>query len=512
VPERPPAPHDRLLSLASFAGAVAAMALAAAIGIGWGAFAIGGSDSHCYAGQAKMLAEGRFSMPPPVAAPVPWPNAAATFAPSGFAPGPDPGGASVPLCAAGLSVAMAVALKAGGDAALFLVVPLAGVLAVWSTFVLGRKLAGPAAGAGAAVLLACSPTFLYQLVQPMSDVPAAALWTASLALALRPAPDEPRRIGRALAAGLAAGAAVMMRPNLVPLALIPVLLQWPSRAAAAAVVGGVVPGVAAVALLQAGIYGSPLRSGYGELGRLFSTAHVAANLVNYPSWLAFAHTPALALGLAAPFVVTRRGPAWSLLAFVLGVFAAYLPYVPFADWWYSRFMLPGLPALIVLTAAAVERAASRLPRRGGNLVFAVLIVGLAGFWLHRAGDLAVFRLKGLEHKYVELGRLASQRLPRNAIVLAAQPAGSVRYYAGLPTLSWDAIDPAWLGLQPFVAVESWEMAAFRSRFRGHSQAADLDWPPRAALGGVIFVYDLADRDRYLAGEHVPTERVTWGTR
>ena len=36
-------------------------------------------------------------------------------------------------------------------------------------------------GACAAVLLvACSPIFLYQAVQPMSDVPAAALWLAAL--------------------------------------------------------------------------------------------------------------------------------------------------------------------------------------------------------------------------------------------------------------------------------------------------------------------------------------------
>jgi hypothetical protein len=64
----------------------------------------------------------------------------------------------------------------------------------------------------------------------------------------------------------------------------------------------------------------------------------------------------------------------------------------------------------------------------------------------------------------------------------------------------------------YLAIEAWEMGAFRSRFRGRSPAADLDWPPRATLGNVIFVYDLADRDRYLAGERIPAERITWGTR
>ena len=87
--------------------------------------------------------------------------------------------------------------------------------------------------------------------------------------------------------------------------------------------------------------------------------------MNYPAWLAFAHTPVLAFGLLAPLVAARRGAAWALLAFVLGVLAAYLPYVPFTDWWYTRFMLPALPAFIVLTmtlsATAPQAACRRVP-------------------------------------------------------------------------------------------------------------------------------------------------------
>ena len=107
----------------------------------------------------------------------------------------------MPLCPAGLSLLMAAAVALGGERALFLVVPLLGALAVWCAFLIGRRLGGPVAGAASAVLLACSPTFLYQLVQPMSDVPAAALWLAALALALRArdagGPARPRRWPRA---------------------------------------------------------------------------------------------------------------------------------------------------------------------------------------------------------------------------------------------------------------------------------------------------------------------------
>lgn len=518
APSQPPPP--RVVRLCA-AIALAAVALSAAVSIRWGAFAIGGSDSHCYAGQARMFLEGRASLAPPLAQPVPWPHAAATFAPSGFAQGPDPAGGSVPLCAAGLAVAMAGAAAVAGDAAVFAVVPLLGMLGVWSAWLLGRRVAGPVVGAASAVLTACSPIFLYQVVQPMSDVPAAALWTAALATALGPSESRRPGIGRGLAAGLLAGAAIMLRPNLAPLAVIPVVLLWTARRAAFAAAAGAVPGVVIVALLQAAIYGSPLRSGYGDLNQLFSLGYVRTNLANYPTWLAFAHTPVLALGLAAPLVARRRAAAWTLAAFALGVLAAYLPYVPFSDWWYTRFMLPAVPALIVLMVTAAERALVVLPRRAGAVALAVGAAALAGYWLHRADEVSVFRLKALEQKYVELGRLAG-RLPPNALVIAAQPAGSVRYYARKPTLSWDAIEPEWLdrvisecrarGLTPYLAIESWEMDGFRTRFKGRSAAADLDWPSRAILGNVIFVYDPADRDRYLAGERIPTEHITWNRR
>ena len=515
-----PAP-GRLSAHAWTAVALAAVALAAVVSIRWGAFAVGGSDSHCYAGQARMFLEGRASLAPPLAPPVPWPNAAATFAPSGFAEGPDPAGASVPMCAAGLAVAMAGASAIAGDAAIFAVVPVLGMLAVWSTWLLGRRASGPAAGAASALLIACSPIFLYQVVQPMSDVPAAALWTAALATALAPSDARRPGVGRGLAVGLLAGAAITLRPNLAPLAVIPVALLWPARRAAVAVAAGALTGVLAVALLQWAVYGSPMRSGYGDLSQLFSLGYVRTNLINYPAWLAYTHTPVLAVGLAAPFVARRGAPAWALAAFALGVLAAYLPYVPFSDWWYTRFMLPGLPALIVLLVIVLERAAALLPRRAAVAAVFAVALALAGYWLHRAEDVSVFRLKALEQKYVELGRLAV-RLPPNALVIAAQPTGSVRYYARKPTLSWDAIEPEWLdrviaegrrrGLRPYLAIESWEMDAFRTRFKDRSAAADLDWPPVATLGNVIYVYDPADRDRYLAGERIPTEHILWNRR
>ena len=490
---------------------VTAMAATLMVGVHWGTLAVGGSDSHCYVGQARMFAQGELSLPPPLPPEISWPGASAAYAPSGFTAAPDGSGRSVPICPAWLSLAMAGASKVGGEAALFLVVPIFGALCVWSTFVLGRHLAGPWVGAAAAALVACSPTFLYQLVQPMNDVPAAALWVASLAAAVTAAgvPDE-RAFKHALGAGVLAGMAVMMRPNLVPLVVAPVLIvalsrssapasrpqrkSFPRQFAAVAIVGAV-PGIATVLWLQDIIYGSPLRSGYGSFDQIFTLHNIGTNIIRYPTWLATAHTPVLALALLAPWVGPLRKTAARLLAFAVAVIALYLPYAAFTDWWYTRFLLPALPILIVLTMTTVAALVRRFGARWQVVIVLALTVLLAGYWVQRADKLAVFQLKGLERKYRELGRYAATRMPRQAIVFAAQPSGAIRYYGRLPTLSWDAIAPDALdgvvddlvahGYVPYFVVESWEKDTFRGRFAGHSRAADLDWPPRMILGRVI---------------------------
>ena len=89
---------------------------------------------------------------------------------------------------------MAAAQALAGPNAVYFVVPLFGALAVWLTFVLGRSIHGARTGTMAAVLLSVSPVFLFQVVQPLTDVPAAAAWLAVLVLASRPG------ISRALAA------------------------------------------------------------------------------------------------------------------------------------------------------------------------------------------------------------------------------------------------------------------------------------------------------------------------
>ena len=95
--------------------AIAALLLAVfAAGVHWGTFAAGGSDSYCYVHQAEGWATGHLQVVEPLALEAPWPDAPLTFAPAGHIPSSTVRGAAVPMCPAGLSIAMAPFVRAGG--------------------------------------------------------------------------------------------------------------------------------------------------------------------------------------------------------------------------------------------------------------------------------------------------------------------------------------------------------------------------------------------------------------
>ncbi len=504
---------------------VALMAAVLVAGVRWGTFTVGGSDSSCYVLQARGWATWQLQRPQPLVLEAPWPEALSTFAVSGHVASATVPGAMVPICASGLSIIMAAFLRLGGAQAVFLVVPCFGALLVGALYMLGARIA-PRVGLAAAGLTATSPVFIFQLVQPMSDVPAAALWCTALALALSATP------GAVLLSGFATSMAIMVRPNLLPLGLaigaaflvepgVPTRVRLKRAAAYAA---GSVPGCLAVACIQQYFYGSPFSSGYGSAEALFAFNRVGVNLQHYLTWLHDTETPVWLLALAAP-ALCRRWLVGVCASLIMVNLACYLPYVVFDDWWYLRFLLPTLPLVLLLSVITLDwmfvrsaQAAGNWTRRHSTVVarlgLTIVTVVLMAIMLRTASDRSAFALAFLESRFRRAGDFVATRLAENAVVLTSWESGSVTYYSGRQTVVWDALDPGWLdraldflrsqGLQPVVLVERWEEAVFRQRFAG-SLAATLDWPPSAEIGGQVRIYRPEDRARYHAGELVRTD-------
>ena len=515
----------RALERRATAVAIVLASLAHGVGVNWGTFAAGGSDSYCYLNQAELFARGEVRDIEPLATDASWPGSTDAFVPVGHNPSPAVPGSFVPMCPAGYPLLLAATRVTFGRNAMFWVTPAFGALAVWFAFVLGRRLEGPAAGILSAALTLASPIFLYQIVQPMNDVVAAGLWAAALSSATWPRVSYRTR---SLLTGFVAGAAVTIRPNLVPLAgavaLCTIVLAADSgrrshleRLVALVLHGlAVLPGVLLVMAIQNAMYGSPFRSGYGDLGALFSWTHVGPNLVQYARWTAGAHTILIALAMAAPLVLhARRREAWCLLLFVAAALGCYLPYIVFDAWWYQRFLLPAILPVLVLTATVIVRLISRLEPAVRVLAFVLVLFAVPLLYLHTAIERSAFRLQAFEARFRSAGEYAA-RLPQGSVFIIASESGSVRFYTGRSSAVWLGIEPGRLGealdffrargRKPYLLIETGEERAFRERF-ATERLGGLEWPPVAEIDRTVRIYDPDDYERYMRGEFVKSERI-----
>lgn len=491
--------------------ALAAIALMA-FGVVKGTWAVGGSDSSCYALTAQAMAAGRLQPSSALATDAPWPNPSLTLAPGGFIPSPVRADAASPICAPGMSLLMAPFAMAFGRDAIFWLVPISAAFLVIASAFIASELGGATAGAVAAILIAATPIVLYQVVQPMNDVLTAALWISAIACAVRQ---------RAVIAGVLIGFAILVRPNLAPLALIvaatPIVLQHarPSRSMAM-MSAAAIPGVVTMLGLNQALYGSVIGSGYGDAARLFSAANIDDNLANFGRALLQTQYLVPLIGFAAPTVFTGMARRLSLLLVgaALVVTVVYVLYQPYPEWWYLRFLIPAIVLLLILTSAVAVDVASRA-RIGGLVPIAAVVLAILG--IRAADDRQAFALQRLEGRYRDAAQIVVDRLPSNAVLVTVWQSGSMRFHADRDTVMWDSMDPAWLdravtwlsarGLQPYFLFERREEGEFRSRFRDHSEFGALDWPPRIDINRLVRIYDPTDRARYLAGQDYATENI-----
>ncbi|HEV2772874.1 MAG TPA: hypothetical protein VGV57_08635 [Thermoleophilaceae bacterium] len=143
---------------------------------------------------------------------------------------------------------------------------LVAVVAAWT-------LAGPLAGALAALLIGVSPFARYSAGLVLAEAFIAALTVLMLPLLKRPANRSATRL-----AGTATGIATLARPT-AGSNLIALLGAWPRRSYKSMLLF-FLPWLVGLALLQAAMFGSPLKTGYsywGVSGHLFSLSYATSD-------------------------------------------------------------------------------------------------------------------------------------------------------------------------------------------------------------------------------------------
>ena len=363
----------------------------------------------------------------------------------------------------------------------FWVAPVCAAVALLLTFALGRDLGLPwAAAAAGAGILAAHPAFLFEALQPMSDVPATA-WSLAVVICAR----RSRRDFRwAVAAGAAFGVAFLVRPAGI-LLLFPILplIAIGRRRLAAFAAGGLLPFLLFVAY-NLGAFHHPLSTGYGRGGlwEALAFGNFPARARHYGHWLSATLTGLVLLGwLVAPAdrKIARSDRAMLFLWFA-AFFVFYAFYGPYEAWWYLRFLLPAFPPLILaflLTGRhALEWLTARVGFAGIRAAGGIAIVIVLGLEMRQVRRLGVTGIAAGESTYPEAAKWAESAIPKDAFVIGMQMSGALRYSTALAAARWDSIPPEWLvslveaatrkGFPTYALLFPFETAEVRKRIPG----------------------------------------------
>ncbi len=443
-------------------------------------FSVGGSDSSGYANAARLILTGRVVQPVEALRHLGLPpDFVRIFIPLAFEPGPRPG-TMVPFYPPGLPLHIAFAGLVGGwNYGPFVVSPLAALASVFLIYLVGRELGlSRLFSTAAAAVLALNPVFVFMAEQPMSDV-VATMWSlAAMLFALR----SRRREIWAAAAGAAFGFAVLVRPTdfllVIPLAfavrLRPRALLW--------FLLGSAPFAAAYLAWNQLAFGNPFRTGYGGLGGAFSLSNFPARFRHYGLWLSKLLSPLVPIGWLL-IGVDRRVAARdrALLALWFSVlFLFYCFWGVDGAWWYTRYLLPAIPGMI-LASLLVVRDGLHLGKadRGvvvrrvvGVLALAAVLV-VEHSWIR---SFNILRVGEGERLYPDATRWAESQVPPRSLVVSMQMSGALKYYTGLTPVRWDWIQPGQVPLlRERARAEGYQWFALLSPFENEELQKRLPW-------------------------------------
>jgi hypothetical protein len=449
----------------------------------------GGADSSGYLNQARLWSERSLIVPLSLAEQLRIPVGLEHIAiPLGFARGPRPY-TMVPSYPLGVPLQMALLRFFAGDAGPFLLAPLTAIASLLLFYRLARELAfsGGWAAAGAAILGLC-PAFLFFSIQPMSDVVATCWALAAMTCAFRGAKDW----RFALLAGICTGFGVLVRPTqLLLLPAVALAIGGRGRSLSALLAGGLPFAVAQMAI-NGHLYGHPLMTGYGDVFSLVRWENFPVRFNHYSFWLAAILSPIIfplgLLGLGAREASPRlRG---TLAAWLVPFFLFYCFYGPYESWWYTRFLLPAVPSLILSALLLLRAAAERSPSLARRTIVAVALMTTLGTEVVFARKLDVMTFADGERVYRDAARMASTRTPENAVLLTMQHSGACYYYTGRTSLRYDSLTPPLFdtisaqasshGRRIFALVGEWETPELRERTNG-------DWATLGQIRDVVLL-------------------------
>ena len=372
------------------------------------------------------------------------------FLPLGFLPGKNPK-ETVPLYPIGLPLHMLIAaLVLGWNTGPCLIGPLTTVMSLILIYLTGLELGlRRNLSIAAAIILGVSPTVIFMGVQPMTDVPAMCWALAAIFGSLR----SRKNAVWSILAGFAFGVAFLIRPT-NGLLLIPILLSLRLTPRSLLYFGlGGLPVAAVFFTFNKIAFGNPFLMGFVhyQIFTAIQLSHFTPRFAHYTYWIAATMSPLLLMGWLG--VVINREISWRNRLFLFTWFGVlllfYCFYLDYEIWWYTRFLLPGYPALILgsllsaqgitdlLKKSVIEQKHARISWLPASLLLAA-VLGSAIYHI-KLNDLINMGPGLIIHKESVLW--ADQIVPKQTLMVSMEMGGALQYYTGRKIFRYDQIYP-----------------------------------------------------------------------
>ncbi len=439
-------------------------------------YGIGGCDSYGYASLGKTVSHLKATEPVKQLAEF---NLSQDyidlFIPIANLRGPEPGTMSN-VYSIGLPLqAAAAAAVFGWDIGPFLVSPLSAALSVLLMYLIGlefglsRKLS-----AAGAILLGIFPTIVSQGLVLMTDVPAM-LWSMATIFAALRSRKNPYW---AVAAGFAFGVSVLLRPP-DALLVFPILFALPISIKSLIRFGlGGLPTAVLFFLYNLAAYGNPLEVGHSAIGQyaFFRFILFTTHLSQFIYWISILISPLALFSWAATAV--NKSVRWRDRALLISWFAGFYLFWCFyaieydydGAWWWTRYLLPGIPAVILgflLTIRYISdlfiSSTDNVARRATSKFVAPLLL-LPVFFTSasRVHFYNIYDAGAGQEEMKKAAQWAGKIIPEKSLVVSEDYSGVVPYYINRPSLRYDQVTP-----------EKWSVVKDRIKEKGYQLYALL---------------------------------------
>jgi hypothetical protein len=206
------------------------------------------------------------------------------------------------------------------------------------------------------------------------------------------------------------------------------------------------PGIAILLWINNELYGSPLASGYGNVWRLFKAEYFGMTMRHFAYWLTELHTPVVTLGFLASLLLFRKQPITLVILWIWsGSFILFYAFYYYSHlvWWYLRFILPAVPALVIGSVFSLRSVSNYLGKATRQpWLPAALCAGLLLYICF--SEIAAYKgniyFDGRKkNNYLMLNQWMEENATPGDVFLSMQTSGAIYYYTNHAIMRYDLL-------------------------------------------------------------------------